>query len=103
MRAAGAVEFALAFALMWTPLVRRVAAIMLSAMFISAVFAFGKVDLIGHTLIVVVLFAIIADDRVQAPKLRHQWLIPVTYVVALAVFLISYYEAHALLFGTSLT
>ena len=63
--------------LMWTPLVRRVAAIMLSAMFISAVFAFGKVDLIGHTLIVVVLFAIIADDRVQAPELRHQWLIPV--------------------------
>ena len=56
MRAAGAVEFALAFALMWTPLVRRVAAIMLAAMFVSAVFEFGKIDLIGHTLIVVVLF-----------------------------------------------
>ena len=55
MRAAGAVEFALAFALMWTPLVRRVGAIMLAAMFISAVFEFGKIDLIGHTLIVVVL------------------------------------------------
>ena len=88
---------------MWTPLVRRVAAIMLSAMFISAVFAFGKVDLIGHTLIVVVLFAIVADNRVQAPELRHQWLIPVAYVAALAAFLIGYYEAHALLFGTSLT
>ena len=62
MRAAGAVEFALAFALMWTPLVRRVAAIMLAAMFISAVFEFGKIDLIGHTLIVVVLLGIIADD-----------------------------------------
>ena len=33
MRAAGAVEFALAFALMWTPLVRRVAAILLTCGF----------------------------------------------------------------------
>ena len=37
MRAAGAVEFALAFALIWTPLVRRLAAIMLAMMFVSAV------------------------------------------------------------------
>ncbi len=35
--------------------------------------------------------------------LRHQWLIPVAYAAALAVFLTGYYEAHALLFGTSLT
>ena len=60
MRAAGAVEFALAFALMWTPLVRRVAAVMLAAMFVSAVFEFGKIDLIGHTLIVV---ALLGDHR----------------------------------------
>jgi hypothetical protein len=103
MRAAGAVEFALAFALMWTPLVRRVAATMLSAMFISAVLAFGKVDLIGHTLIVVVLLSIVADNRVQAPQLRHQWMIPLAYVAALAAFLTGYYEGHALIFGTSLT
>jgi hypothetical protein len=103
MRAAGAVEFALAFALMWTPLVRRVAATMLSAMFISAVLAFGKVDLIGHTLIVVVLLSIVADNRVQAPELRHQWMIPLAYVAALAAFLTGYYEGHALIFGTSLT
>ena len=103
MRAAGAVEFALAFSLMWTPLVRRVGAIMLSAMFISAVAPFGKIDLIGHTLIVVVLFAIVADDRTRAPLPRHQWLIPVAYAASLAGFLAAYYEAHALLFGTSLT
>jgi hypothetical protein len=103
MRAAGAVEFALAFSLMWTPLVRRVGAIMLAAMFTSAVLEFGKVDLIGHTLIVVVLLAVIADNRVRIPLLRHQWMIPVAYAVALALFLTGYYEAHALLFGTSLT
>ena len=62
MRAAGAVEFALAFSLMWTPLVRRVGAVMLAAMFVSAVFEFGKIDLIGHSLIVVALLGIIADN-----------------------------------------
>ncbi len=103
MRAAGAVEFALAFSLMWTPLVRRVGATLLSAMFISAVLNFGKVDLIGHTLIVVVLFAIIADNRATEMVPRHQWLIPVAYAAALAAFLMGYYEAHALLFGTTLS
>jgi hypothetical protein len=103
MRAAGAVEFALAFALMWTPLVRRMSAIILAAMFISAVLEFGKVDLIGHTLIVVVLFAIVADRREETIKLRHTWLAPIGYASALAGFLGVYYVAHALLFGSSLT
>ena len=85
MRAAGAVEFALAFSLMWTPLVRRIGAIMLAAMFVSAVFEFGKVDLIGHSLIVVVLLAIVADNRAAGLTVpRHQWLIPVAYAAALA-------------------
>ncbi len=62
MRAAGVIEFTLAFALIWTPLVRRVAATLLAAMFVSAVFQFGKIDAIGHSLIIVVLLAIVADD-----------------------------------------
>lgn len=103
MRAAGAVEFALAFALMWTPLVRRVAAIMLAGMFISAVITFGKVDLIGHMLIVVVLFAVIGDNRGNRQLVRYPWLMPVGYVAALSLFMVSYYVAHALLFGTPIT
>jgi hypothetical protein len=101
MRAAGAVEFALAFALIWTPLVRRVAAIMLAAMFISAVFEFGKIDLIGHSLIVVALFGIIADNGGMAWRLRDSWLLPVTYAASLALFLSAYYFGHATLFGTA--
>ena len=67
MRAAGAVEFALAFAIdVDAAGAARSAAVMLAAMFISAVFDFGKVDLIGHTLIVVVLLAIIADNRARS-------------------------------------
>jgi hypothetical protein len=103
MRAAGAVEFALAFSLMWTPLVRRVGATMLVGMFTSAVIPFGKVDLIGHSLIVVVLLSIIGDNRREAGLVRYPWLLPVSYGAALVLFLTLYYGGHALLFGTSFT
>jgi hypothetical protein len=101
MRAAGAIEFALAFALLWTPLVRRVAAIMLTAMFVSAVFAFGKIDLIGHSLIVVALVGIIADDGGKPARIRDFWLMPAAYIASLALFLATYYIVHAELFGTT--
>jgi hypothetical protein len=101
MRAAGAIEFALAFALLWTPLVRRVAAIMLTAMFVSAVFAFGKIDLIGHALIVVALLGIIADDGAKPARIRDFWLVPAAYAASLALFLATYYMVHAELFGTT--
>jgi len=102
MRAAGAVEFALAFSLVWTPLVRRVGAIILTAMFVSAVFPFGKIDLIGHTLIVVALLAIIADDGGRpVTRLRYAWVMPVAYASSLALFMAAYYFGHELLFGTT--
>ena len=102
MRAAGAVEFALAFSLVWTPLVRRVGAIILSAMFVSAVVPFGKIDLIGHTLIVVALVAIASDDGGRpVTRLRYAWVIPAAYVSSLALFLAAYYFGHEFLFGTT--
>lgn len=103
MRAAGAIEFALAFALIWTPLVSRIAAIILAGMFISAVLQFGKIDLIGHALIVVCLLALIADDRTETKLVRYPALVPVAYAATLATFLFAYYVSHSLLFGTSLT
>jgi hypothetical protein len=102
MRAAGAVEFALAFALIWTPLVRRVAAVMLTAMFVSAVVPFGKIDLIGHSLIVVSLLGIVADDGGKLARLRDSWLLPFAYAASLAGVLATYYAAHAALFGTTI-
>lgn len=101
MRAAGAVEFALAFSLVWTPLVRRIGAIMLAAMFISAVLPFGKVDLIGHSLIIVALFGIVADDGGKQARLRHSWLVPFAYASSLTLFLAAYYLGHKVLFGTA--
>jgi hypothetical protein len=105
MQAAGVIEFTLAFALIWTPLVRRLGATLLAAMFISAVFQFGKIDAIGHSMIIVVLLAIMADDKHAEPqdiKLRHPALTPFAYGIALAGFLGVYYVAHAILFGSPL-
>ena len=103
MQAAGVVEFTLAFALIWTPLVRRVAAIMLAATFISAIAQFGKIDAIGHALIIVALLAIAADN-VSAPEKRwNTMLAPAAYCAALAAFLTIYYVTHAAIFGSSLT
>jgi hypothetical protein len=101
MRAAGAVEFALAFSLIWTPLVRRVGAIMLAAMFVSACFPFGKIDMIGHSLIIVALVAIVADDARAPVRWRRSWLIPFAYASSLALFLGVYYFAHMALYGTN--
>ena len=102
MRAAGVVEFTLAFALVWTPLVRRSAAIMLAGTFISAVLEFGKIDAIGHSAIIVVLLAIAADDARVLEDKRYPLLAPLGYGAALAGFLGVYYAAHAALFGTTI-
>ena len=102
MKAAGAVEFALAFALVCTPLVRRVAAILLAATFISAIFEFGKIDAIGHAPIIVAMVAIAADNATAPYRLRNLALTPVGYGAALAAFIGLYYGAHAVFQGTSI-
>jgi hypothetical protein len=99
MKAAGVIEFTLAFALIWTPLVRRMSAIILAAIFVSAVFEFGKVDAIGHSGIIVVLLAIAADDARVPVRARTAMLAPAYYAAALASFLVLYYVGHAALYG----
>jgi uncharacterized membrane protein YphA (DoxX/SURF4 family) len=100
MIAAGMVEFGLAFALLWTPLVRRMAAVVLLSMFVSAIFEFGKIDAIGHMVIVVILLAIAADEG--AARKRSPVLAPLCLSAALAVTILLYYGGHALLFHTGI-
>jgi hypothetical protein len=99
MTAAGVIEFGLAFGLIWTPLVRRLAAVVLTAMFISAIFEFGKIDAIGHLMIIAILLGVIADDSPRPPW-RPIWT-PVFYIGALAGILTVYYTLHAALFKVS--
>jgi hypothetical protein len=102
MRAAGAVEFALAFGLVWTPLVRRVAATILAGMFISAVLEFGKIDAIGHAPIVAVLLVIIGDRARIVPRRRYAFLAPLGYAAALTATMAVYYFGHSAIFGTTI-
>ena len=99
MKSAGVIEFTLAFSLIWTPLVRRVAALILTGIFVSAVFEFGKIDAIGHSGIIVVLLGIAADDARRAVRVRDVALAPAWYGGALAASLALYYVSHAALFG----
>lgn len=94
---AGFVEFSLAFALVWTPLTQRLGAIVLLAIFISAIFDFGKIDAIGHLLIIMILLGILVDDFPKhARKPFHA--LPI-YLMALGIFIGSYYAVHALTYG----
>jgi len=66
-----------------------------------AVFAFGKIDLIGHSLIVVALVGIIADNGGKPASVRDFWLMPAAYAASLVLFLATYYMVRAQLFGTT--
>lgn len=100
MRAAGVVEFSMSFALIWSPLVRRMGAVMLAATFISAIVGFGKVDAIGHAPIIAVLFAIVFDDKKEPVGVKRMAMVPVGYCASLALFVTAYYAFHAAAFGT---
>lgn len=98
MNAAGVVEFSLAFGLLWTPLVRRLSALVLTAMFISAIIPFGMIDAIGHSMIIVILIGILVDEE---PKFAKPPLEVVGYFFgALIMVLAAYYGLHSALFGT---
>jgi hypothetical protein len=98
MNAAGVVEFTLAFGLLWTPLVRRLSALVLTAMFISAVGPFGMIDAIGHLMVIVILIGILVDDQPSAPKPPLR--VIGYYVGTLVMDLAAYYGFHAALFRT---
>ena len=103
MCAAGVIEFGLAFALLLGPLVRRASAIMLMGLFVSAIFEFGKVDAIGHSMIIAILMLIASDEsRQNRRRVTIGWLATPawTFAATLAAFLGLYYGLHAEFYGT---
>ena len=100
---AGVAEFTLGFGLLATPLMRRLSAIALLAIFTAAIFPFGRLDLIGHALIMMMIVAIAVDHTKELhfmQAIRHSArLLPVSLAGFLAAFVVSYWGLHALLFG----
>ena len=97
--AAGVVEFGLSFALFWTPLVRRFAALALIMVLTAATFDFGKVDGIGHLMIIAVLIVVFAYPG-SAHDRRHPVLAPLAGGVTLAAVIFLYTGGHALYYGS---
>lgn len=101
---AGVAEFTLGFGLLWTPLIRRLSALALFALMFSAVYPFGRVDMIGHATILAALLLIIAnpppDDRLEvAPRDRRAtWWVPISLAIGLAVTMISFSGQHYLIY-----
>nr|WP_064250595.1 hypothetical protein [Rhizobium leguminosarum]OAP89056.1 hypothetical protein A4U53_33410 [Rhizobium leguminosarum] len=100
---AGVTEFTLGLGLVWTPLIRRLSAFALLVIFTAAVWPFGRVDLVGHGLIMAVLLAVGADQSRSTQflpkfkaKVRH---IPVGIAVAFLLYGSAYWGLHFAFYG----
>lgn len=99
MTLAGVVEFGLAFALICSPLPRRLAASVLAILFIAAVIPFGKIDAIGHLVIILILMTIIGEKASVIAEANWATNYKIKFA-ALACFFVCYYAGHAALFST---
>ena len=100
---AGVAEFTMGFGLLWTPLVRRLSAVALFVIFNAAVYPFGRVDLIGHALIMAVIVAIAADHTREVhflPALKRRLAgVPAGLAAALVIFATGYWGLHIAIYG----
>jgi hypothetical protein len=99
--AAGVVEFGLSFALFWTPMIRRLAAFILVAVLTAATFDFGKVDGIGHLMIIAILIVVFAHPGGTHDR-RHPALAPLAGSIALPAVIFLYTGGHALYYGSKI-
>ena len=100
---AGVAEFTLGFGLLWTPLIRRLSAVALFVIFTAAVWPFGRMEIIGHGLIMAILLAVAADHgRVShilpgiKTRLRN---IPPALASMLLIFATGYWGLHGVFYG----
>jgi hypothetical protein len=97
--AAGVIKFGLSFALFWTPLVRRLAALALMALLTAATLDFGKMDGIGHVIIIAILMVVFAQPDGRRDR-RRPALAPLAGGVMLAAVILLYTGGHALYYGS---
>ncbi|WP_262028169.1 hypothetical protein [Microvirga sp. Mcv34] len=107
---AGVAEFTLGFGLLWTPLVRRLSAVSLLLIFFTAVYPFGRIDLVGHALIMAALFLVAADPCREAkaiavkmpntlPRFGSLASVPTGLAVALVLLVSGYWGLHGVFYG----
>ncbi len=94
----GVAEFTLGFGLLWSPLVRRLSALMLFIIMSAAVYPFGRVDLIGHAIILGALILVIAGAGVPPRPMRHLapalTRVPIGLAIAFIAFICGHRGVH---------
>lgn len=99
---AGVAEFTMGFGLLWTPLIRRLSAVALIVIFTAAVYPFGRIDLVGHALIMGTLFLIAADPSPSGFKLNGLvpavGSVPAGLLAALVIIAGSYWGLHSVFY-----
>jgi hypothetical protein len=100
---AGVAEFTMGFGLLWTPLVRKLSAVALLVIFLTAVWPFGRVDMIGHALIMATIVLIALDPERELHVLRgfraSLAAIPLALAGALVAFAMTYWGLHRTFYG----
>lgn len=100
---AGVAEFTMGFGLLATPLVRRLSAIALFVIFNTAVYPFGRIDLIGHALIMAIIVVIAVDHTRELhfwSRIRQALIgLPLGLTAALAIFATAYWGLHVGFYG----
>lgn len=98
----GVAEFVMGFGLIWTPLTRRLSAIALVFIFGSAIIIFGRMDLIGHSLIIAILLITIVDRTPHhAPFTQlknHYSNVIIMGCASFILFASSYWGAHRMIY-----
>jgi hypothetical protein len=99
---AGVAEFTMGFGLLWTALIRRLSAIALIVIFTAAVYPFGRLDLVGHALIMGTLFLIAADPTPSGLRLKGMTpaigSVPAGLLAALVIIAGSYWTLHSVFY-----
>lgn len=101
---AGVAEFTMGFGLLWTPLIRRLSAVTLFVIFNAAVYPFGRIDMVGHALIMAIIVVIAADHTRELhflPTLKEPLRsIPAGLATALVLFGGAYWGLHLTFYGS---
>ena len=109
MLMAGFVEFTTAFLLLYGRTSQRLAALMLFAIFIAAVIDFGKIDAVGHAMIIAALAVVVINGNTavnaallnRIPSLSVSALeLGMTYLGYILLFFTFYYVTHGIFYGS---
>ena len=108
MVAAGFVEYCTAFLLITGNVAARASAMLLLALFVSAIVPFGVIDAIGHLVIIVVLVLLIFSDNAVAQRLDWRGrtsaraaMNTILFFGSLALFFAVYYGGYYLDYGAN--